>query len=543
MKTFSLLKTSPTPVRSRLFRDLLLLLAVTLGILIAASALLIKDIQHDIAAARIDSAKALVRDEVRALLTPVQQQLLIIRDRLHDAGDPPPQTQAAARTLNAQLIPSLNHIPQIAGIAFANNQGEEYFLRRDGKGWLTRLRGQGSAAKFEFIRWNGLDDLGQSKTAQLNYDPRERPWFKDAQEELEQSQSDEDTLAWSPPYRFESLDEPGLTVSSAWRHGDALQVLGLDVTLARILDTINGLPLDSGTGFLFDGQGGLYTDFDDDQSSAQQQRFFSAETHHGGLLRFNAIAAWRAAGRPDQQLVRFSSGGHLWWGGFLPLTGEADGAWIGVAIPLSATLDMLQSRWYLLALTALGIVALGVGLAALLVRKYSHQLRELPKRGIDPRDPEADIRALISRGESTYVEFKSTMRMNLHTGKAGKEIELAWLKGVAAFLNTEGGLLLIGVADDGELLGLDADGFANDDKCQLHFKNLVNSHLGAEYARFIALQLYRIEDKTVAAVECQPADIPTFVHHKGAESFLIRNGPSNIELPISKALTYIAGRY
>jgi hypothetical protein len=241
--------------------------------------------------------------------------------------------------------------------------------------------------------------------------------------------------------------------------------------------------------------------------------------------------------------VRFSSEGRDWWGGFLPLTGDAEDAWIGVAIPVSANLGMLQSRWYLLAITALAILALGVGMAALLVRKYSHQLRELPKRGIDTQDPEADIRTLISRGEGTHVEFKSTMRMNLHTGKAGKEIELAWLKGVAAFLNTEGGVLLIGVADDGEMLGLDADGFANDDKCQLHFKNLINSHLGAEYTRFLRLELYRIEDKTIAAVECEPADMPAYLRNKGAESFLIRNGPSNIELPISKALGYIAGRF
>ena len=35
--------------------------------------------------------------------------------------------------------------------------------------------------------------------------------------------------------------------------------------------------------------------------------------------------------------------------------------------------------------------------------------------------------------------------MNLHTKKPGKEIEIAWLKGVTAFLNTDGGTLLIGM--------------------------------------------------------------------------------------------------
>lgn len=43
-------------------------------------------------------------------------------------------------------------------------------------------------------------------------------------------------------------------------------------------------------------------------------------------------------------------------------------------------------------------------------------------------------------------------------------------------------------------------------------------------------------------MECEPADMPTYLLNKGSESFLIRNGPSNIELTISKALSYIAAR-
>ncbi|MBK1647071.1 RNA-binding domain-containing protein [Rhabdochromatium marinum] len=551
MKPFALLHASPTPIRSRLFRDLLAVIVLTIGVLIGANLLLIEDFKHDMAETRINNAKALVRDEVQALLQPVQQQLLIIRDRLRNAAAAPPQTRAAAERMNAKLMPSLIHIPQIAGLAFADGQGREYFLRRADSGWLTRLRGPGDAAEFTLLHWAQLDEPGNSETARLDYDPRLRPWFKEARQTLaqrpeqspDQPRDQHDTFSWTPPYRFDSLNKPGITVSSAWYVGEALRVLALDVTLAHILEMIDQLPLESGSGFLFDGQGGLYSDRHAPNQSSGVQPFYSAETQQGGPLHFNAIAAWRAAGRPDDRLVRFSSGGRDWWGGFLPLTGDAEDAWVGVALPTSATLGILQSRWFLLALTALGILTLGIGLAALLVRKYSHQLRELPKRSLDTRHPEADIQALISRGESTHLEFKSTLRMNLHTGKAGKEIELAWLKGVVAFLNTEGGILLIGVADDGEVLGLDADGFANDDKFQLHFKNLINSHLGAEYSRFLQLEIYRIEDKSIAVVECEPAEAPSFLRHKGTESFLIRNGPSNIELPISKALTYIAARF
>jgi hypothetical protein len=260
-------------------------------------------------------------------------------------------------------------------------------------------------------------------------------------------------------------------------------------------------------------------------------------------LIIDAVSAWRNAGRPAEDMLRFSSGGKAWWGGFRPLSDQAQSAWVGVVIPVSPTAGILQSRWHVLALNVLIILALGVGLAAILMRKYSRQLRDLPKLSIDRRDPERDLYDLIGSGEDTHLEFKSTMRTNLHTNKPGKEIELAWLKGAAAFMNTEGGILLMGVADDGTVLGLEADGFENDDRCRLHFKNLLNQHLGAEYARHVRFELYGLEGKQVAAVECERADAPVFLRDRNAEHFLIRNGPSNIELSLSRALKYIRGRF
>jgi predicted HTH transcriptional regulator len=183
-------------------------------------------------------------------------------------------------------------------------------------------------------------------------------------------------------------------------------------------------------------------------------------------------------------------------------------------------------------------------MTTLLVRKYHHQLRDMPKLSIDRRRAAEDLRELIASGEGTHLEFKSTMRMNLYSKVMGREIEMAWLKAVAAFLNSEGGILLLGVSDDGTVLGLDADKFENEDKCRLHFKNLLNHHIGAEYARFVRFELYNLDDLRVGAVECERSDMPAFLHDdKSREMFIIRNGPSNIELSISRALRYIRSRF
>ncbi|MGB5736706.1 MAG: RNA-binding domain-containing protein [Thiohalocapsa sp.] len=544
-----LLKTPHAPIRGRLFRDLVLLVLFTVGTLAAASALLIDDLKHDLAEARIGAATALVRDEVRSLLTPVQQQLLIVHDALRGNDLTPTDT----RRLNAQMMPPMTHIDQIAAAVFADGDGAEYFLRRDEGAWLTRERPAdgADAAVFTLTRWSDADDPLSSQTSPVDHDPRDRPWFELATARLESlgagddngdpAASNDPPVSWSPPYRFHALGVPGTTVSIAWREDGNLLVAAFDVTLARIIEAIQRLDLGGdGRGFLFSADGGVYSG---DESDAEPTGFYRAERQQGGTLAFEAVAAWRAAGEPTRDLVNFESGGQRWWGGYLPFQDADSQTWVGVAIPTAQTLGVLESRWHILAASGFAIVALGVGLALLVVRRYSHQLRDLPKLAIDREDPETDIYDLIGRGEGTHLEFKSTMRTNLHTGKPGKEIELSWLKGVAAFLNTEGGILLLGVADDGEVLGLAADAFANDDKCRLHFKNLINQHLGPEYARFLRFDLFQVADRQIAAVECEQADTPTFLRNNQGETFLIRNGPSNIELPISRALGYIRGRF
>ena len=91
-----------------------------------------------------------------------------------------------------------------------------------------------------------------------------------------------------------------------------------------------------------------------------------------------------------------------------------------------------------------------------------------------------DVSALVSRGEGEAVEFKSTLRVNLHTGKRDAQIEHAVVKTIAGFLNTHGGTLIVGVADDGTPVGVDGDGFANEDKMSQSFGNLISHRLPAK---------------------------------------------------------------
>ena len=77
-----------------------------------------------------------------------------------------------------------------------------------------------------------------------------------------------------------------------------------------------------------------------------------------------------------------------------------------------------------------------------------------------------NVVALIEEGESEAVEFKSTWRRNLVTGKHDKRVTEAALRAVASFLNTAGGALVIGVKDDSDPIGglVAKDGLQTEDK-------------------------------------------------------------------------------
>ena len=71
--------SSPGHIRSRLFRDLVLLVLFTVGLLILVNWFLIGELKRELAGSQVATATALVRDEVRNLINPVEQQLLITR--------------------------------------------------------------------------------------------------------------------------------------------------------------------------------------------------------------------------------------------------------------------------------------------------------------------------------------------------------------------------------------------------------------------------------------------------------------------------------
>src|SRR5690606_4373993 len=156
---------------------------------------------------------------------------------------------------------------------------------------------------------------------------------------------------------------------------------------------------------------------------------------------------------------------------------------------------------------------------------------------------------LIKRGESKTLELKSTLRWSLEEDRQDdKGVTHAVLKTIAAFLNTEGGDLLIGVADDGAIVGIEADRLDSDDKFMRHLAQVVRNGLGDRAGTCIDPKCQVVQGKTVCVVTCQRSPEPVFLKWKGLEAtregdFFVRSGPGTVEHPHDPARKYIRTRF
>lgn len=155
---------------------------------------------------------------------------------------------------------------------------------------------------------------------------------------------------------------------------------------------------------------------------------------------------------------------------------------------------------------------------------------------------------LIARGESEILEFKSSLRWDYKLGKMNKKLEEVILKTVAAFANSNGGTLLIGVDDSGKILGLENDYswlLGDKDEFELHLRNIISKSFGIAFtANKLKISFPTVESQEICQVETQPSDKSIII--KGTdgngvsfEKFYIRNGNSSIELPASQIVDFV----
>jgi hypothetical protein len=160
---------------------------------------------------------------------------------------------------------------------------------------------------------------------------------------------------------------------------------------------------------------------------------------------------------------------------------------------------------------------------------------------------QSDLHTLIAQGESANLEFKSSFRWDLRENKVNRALEGVIMKTVAGYMNGNGGTLLIGVADDGSIVGLDNDYKTlkkpDRDGFEQALMTSVATKLGADACQSVQIVFHSLESKEVCRVMVAPTSRPVYVKEGEAPKLYVRTGVSTRELNVQEAINYTSSRW
>lgn len=165
------------------------------------------------------------------------------------------------------------------------------------------------------------------------------------------------------------------------------------------------------------------------------------------------------------------------------------------------------------------------------------------------------IKEILKEDENRYLEFKSSARWDYRQEKTNPELEKVILKTLAAFGNTDGGILLIGVDDDKNIIGLEKDiktlKKPTIDYYEVHLRNILHQNMGVKYvSENIRMKFENYsKQKAICIIKVLAADVPLYLKIKNRnglseEKFFVRSGNSSQEIKsMSEISDYLNTRF
>jgi hypothetical protein len=161
---------------------------------------------------------------------------------------------------------------------------------------------------------------------------------------------------------------------------------------------------------------------------------------------------------------------------------------------------------------------------------------------------EIDINTLLKREESNLLEFKSTFQWDVRQKKKNPDLRAGTINTIAAFNNTDGGDLLIGVEDNKNIFGLEKDYFLlkkqNKDGFLLLLTQEIGNKISKDFITKIKIQFHTINKKDICKIIVKFGDDAVWVkENKKSETFYIRTQNSTRSLSPREATEYIRKKW
>ncbi|WP_339789400.1 ATP-binding protein [uncultured Imperialibacter sp.] len=157
-----------------------------------------------------------------------------------------------------------------------------------------------------------------------------------------------------------------------------------------------------------------------------------------------------------------------------------------------------------------------------------------------------DLSEIIADGESERVEFKSSIRYDYYRKAINRDLEKVIAKTITGFMNAKGGKLIIGVDDDGNIIGLDKDlktlKHKNKDGYEREIFRIISTQLGHEACFSNYISFYKLNGEDVCVIDIEPSKKPIYVSDTENTTFYVRTGNATYPLTVREAVNYLETR-
>ena len=320
--------------------------------------------------------------------------------------------------LNRFFTPIMDQIPYITSINTGDVDGNGYLILKSKDSWRNRLvrPARWGQKKVQWIRFNRKLEFLEKQMQDLDYDPRRRPWYKNAI-----NSKDINAPAWTQPYIFHTSKEPGITV--------AIQIFPPEKQPFVLAFDMKNKDLSSfSTGFRPSPNGKIFVMLDNEKVTAlpADPRFTATESIDKYLLKdvknlgieeiTSAVESWNKAGRPDGNTFKVSAGGNTWWCVFSQLSNrEVNPSWVCTLIPTSDILGNTKLQFLLILAISATCCIIAAIMALILSRKYTEPIHGLVQRAQSLRNLDVEPKK----------KLKTTIREIHHLTEANERMRIA----------------------------------------------------------------------------------------------------------------------
>lgn len=151
----------------------------------------------------------------------------------------------------------------------------------------------------------------------------------------------------------------------------------------------------------------------------------------------------------------------------------------------------------------------------------------------------SQLHRLIEGGETTTVEFKESLRPDPRSNEKTSGIHPKVLRTLAGFVNSGGGTLLVGIANDGTPVGFEPDRDTSIDDSLTALSNTVADMMQPNAWSFIDAEIVYLRSTPVLRLDCRPASQAVFLRGTKGSGYFHRTPATTREVPQEELWRFI----